>query len=135
MDRSKGATAIDSAKQGAIVIATDKYDRSYSEVARKLDLTTARVSQARKRVHEKVEKKNISFLEVANHKRPRSGRSLKLDVRDRRRLVRHAIKNKRNRQKFWTQIAQECEIDISLTVINHAFEIANYKRHSPRYKS
>lgn len=134
MPRSKGATAIDPAKQGAILIATDKYDRPYTEVAKELNLSANAVRFARKRVHEEADKENISPLEAANRKRSRSGRPLKLDYRDRRRLVRHATKNKRQRQKLWTEIAQECGIEASLTAIRHAFEIAGYSRYPPRYK-
>ena len=134
MPRSKGATAIDAAKQGAILIACDKYDKSYVEVGAELGLTGEAVSQARKRVYAEADKENIPPFEAANNKRPRTGRSPKLDVRDRRRLVRHATKNKRNRQKLWTEIVQECGIEASLTAIRHAFEMEGYSRYPPRYK-
>ena len=99
MPRTKGATAIDPAKQGAILIAIDKYDRPYTEVAQELGLTPEAISAARKRVHAQADKENIPSLAAANTKQPRIERPHKLDVRDRRRLVRHATKNKANRRK------------------------------------
>ena len=99
MSRTKGALAIDSAIQGAILIATDVYDKPYTEVAKTLGKDPSTIRKLRKRVHDEVDKENILFLEVVNKKRPRSERSLKLNVRQRRRFVRHAIKNKANRRK------------------------------------
>ena len=110
MPRTKGATAIDPATQGAILIAIDEYDKPYSDVARTLGTSRQVVKQMRDRVHAEADKENIPPLQVVNTQRPRSGRPLRLDVRDRRRLVRHATKNKANRRKPWDVIAQECEI-------------------------
>lgn len=85
-------------------------------------------------MHEEADKENIYSLIAANFKHPRTGRPLKLDVRDRRRLIRYATKNKANRPKTWSVIALECGIDASMTAIRHAFEIAGYARYPPRYK-
>lgn len=132
MPRNKEFNA---AQQGAIIMSTDVYNELYFEVARKLGTSRQAVRQMHERVHEEADKENIHPLTACTIKQPRSERSLKLDVRDRRRLIRHAIKNRANRRKPWSQIAKKVDIEAFLIVVNHVFEIASYARHSPRYKS
>ena len=134
MPRISGSKAFDSATQGTIIYATDYQDRPFQEVGNQLGTSRQAVKQIQKRVHGKADKKNIHLLTAANFQRPRFKRPSKLDVRDRRRLIRYATKNKINRRKPWTQCASECEIQTSVIAINHAFEIQDYKRHPPKYK-
>ena len=134
MPRTKGSREIDAATKGAIIIATDIYDKPHTEVARDLNVSNSSIQAVRKRVHDDANKENVPPIQAANNRHSRSGRPVKIDVRDRRRLVRHATKNKANRRKPWSQIAQECGIDASYTAIAHAFEIAGYIRRPPRYK-
>ena len=96
MPRNKEFNA---AQQGAIIMSTDVYNELYFEVARKLGTSRQAVRQMHERVHEEADKENIHPLTACTIKQPRSERSLKLDVRDRRRLIRHAIKNRANRRK------------------------------------
>jgi hypothetical protein len=100
MSRIKEAQAIDFVTQKVIFIITDVYDKLYTKIAKTLKKNSFIVKKTRKRVHDEIDKKNISFLEIVNNKRSRSERSFALNVRQRRRLVRHAIKNKANRRKF-----------------------------------
>ena len=96
MPRNKEFNA---AQQGAIIMGTNVYNEPYSEVARKLETSRQTMRQVHERVHEEANKENIPPLTAATTKQPRNERPPKLDVRDRRRLIRHAIKNKANRRK------------------------------------
>ena len=121
MPRYSGTTDLTPAQAGAIIIATDNYGVPNTKAAEQVGCSESAVRALKKRVYEEADKENISPLQAANTKQPRSGRPSKLDVRQRRRLVRHAIKNKANRRKPWSIIAQECGIEASMTAIRHAF--------------
>ena len=120
--------------KGAILADVELHHASNRQAAKTYGCDEKTVRDVRSRAHEAADKENINIFEAAMHNKPRPGGPQIIDVRDRRRLVRHAIKNKANRLKSWGQIATEYGIQASITVINNAFKIAGYGRHPPRYK-
>ena len=99
MPRKSEDSDLTPAQADAIISAVDNHNAYYSDVVRIVNCSQSTIESLVKRVHEKADKKNISSLQVVNAKQPRSDRPLKLDYRDRRRLIKHAIKNKANRRK------------------------------------
>ena len=99
MPRYSGTSDLTLAQVGAIIIATDVHNDYNRDVAEAVNCSESAVRSVRKRVHEEADKENIPSIQAANTKQPRSGRLPKLDYRDRRRLIRHATKNKANRRK------------------------------------
>ena len=101
----------------AVIYASTQTNQSNREAGRKLHVNESMIRNFKKRVCEEAEKEKIPSVDVVNDKLSRGHRDFKLDVRDCRRLVRHATKNKVNRRKARSVIAQECGIVASMTTI------------------
>ena len=84
----------------AILIAINNHNTSNRETAKKINCLKSTVKTFKKRVYKKIDKKNISFFQTVNIKQSQNNKSFKLNVRQRRRLIKHTIKNKTNQQKF-----------------------------------
>ena len=134
MPRRSGDKALSLAKQGAILALTNISNLLNREAFRRLNHNESTIRKAKKRIYASTDKENILLLEIVEISLPRSERPSKLNVRDRRRLVRYVTKNKTNRRKPWSIIAQEYGIRADLTAIRYTFKIAGYSRYSPRYK-
>ena len=132
--KRSGDHDITPAQAGAVLMATQNHNARNTDVAKDVGCSEGAVRGVKKRVLEKADKENIAPLQAANAKQPRGLRPPKLNVRERRCLIRHAIKNKANRRKPWSMIAQECGIEASMTAIRHALELSGYGRYPPRYK-
>ena len=100
MPRRPKDKALSSAKQGVILTLTDISNLSNRKASRRLSHNKLIIRKAKKRIYASANKENISPLEAAEISLLRSRRSLKLDVRNRRYLVRYITKNKINRRKL-----------------------------------
>ena len=85
--------------KGAILGEVDVHHASNRQAAKTFGCDENTGRDIRNSAHEAADKENIDIFEAAMHNKPRPGRPQVIDVRDRRRLVRHAIKNKANRLK------------------------------------
>lgn len=134
MGRIKGAVDLPEAKRGALIELKNNFNISNRQLAKKYDCNKETVRNIVNRAGD-AEKENIDPLSSEAHqRRPQSGRPLAINARLRRRLVRHATKNKFQRRKKWVTIAREIGCMASATAINAAFKKEGYGRHPPRYK-
>ena len=133
MGRNVGDKDLSPIKKGEILYAvkhTNDYD---SQIARTVVADPKTVGNIRKRVYE-ADKENINPEDLLATKKQRIGRPLKLDSRNKRRLARHATKNRYQRRKSWFKIANELGIVASRTCINDTFRRMGFIRRPPAYK-
>lgn len=134
MPRRSGDVELDPVKKGVLLDATLNHNVPNRQAAKLIGKSEGTVRNVLKRAHE-AEKENIDPLTTeALQPRPRSGRPFALDERDERQLIRHATKNKLQRRKPWSKIAQELGIAYSISAINSAFYRNGYGRYPPLYK-
>ena len=90
------------AQTDAIITTIETYHKFNRKIAKDLKLDESTIKKVKQRVQKKIDKKNISSLQTINIKqsRPRNLKFFKLNIKDRRRLIKYTIKNKANRRKF-----------------------------------
>ena len=115
MPKRKGDHELSQAKFGGILEAKrNPIDESNYSNAKRYKCSEKTVRNVLKRASD-AEKENIDPLSPeASTAQPRPGRPFAVSARDSRRLIRQVIKNKYQRRKAWTVIANEIGLIASL---------------------
>ena len=99
MGRTKGAVDLPEAKREALIELKNNFNISNRQLAKKYNCDKETVRNVLNRA-EDAEKENIDPLSFKAHqRRPQSERPLTINIRLRRRLIRHATKNQFQRRK------------------------------------
>ena len=100
MSRKSENHDITPAQIDAIITVIETYHKFNRKIAKNLKLDESTIKKIKQRVQKKINKKNISLFQTINTKQLRNLKSFKLNIKNRRRLIKHTIKNKANRRKF-----------------------------------
>ena len=134
MPRIKGSSDLSEVKRDALIEVSKANNISNRQLAKRYQYDKKTVANVLKRAGD-AEKENIDPLSSKAHRRrPQPGRSIKIDDRQLRILIRHVTKNKFQRRKPWLTIARELGIITCVTAVNTAFVRAEYDRYPPLYK-
>ena len=99
MRRTKGAVDLPEAKREALIELKNNFNIFNRQLAKKYNCDKETVRNVLNRA-EDAEKENIDSLSSKAHqRRPQFERPLTINIRLRRRLIRHAIKNQFQRRK------------------------------------
>ena len=100
MPRYNKTTDLTPAQADTILIAIENHNVSNRKIAKKINYSKSTIKTFKKRVYAKINKKNISSLQIVNIKSSHIEKFSKLNVRNRKRLIKHTIKNKTNQRKL-----------------------------------
>ena len=134
MPRQSGQPQLTNSRRGGVLALIENSNLSNVQIAQRMRCHEKTVRNIKKRAQD-AEKENIDPYEakaIGSH--PRPGQPSKITIRDQRRLIRQATKNRFQRRKPWTVIASECGIQAHHTAINNAFIRAGYERYPSRHK-
>ena len=134
MPRTTGATDLPEIKRGALIELKKENNLSNRQLVSKYKCDKSIVTNILKRAEE-AKKENLDPLSSKAHqRRSQSGRSLAINERQQRQLIRHIIKNKFQRRKPWVRITRELDIMAFKLAIHSAFIRADYNQYPPRHK-